>query len=181
MINHFSTTHTAQNQIQRGPKIQNRGRKDAALGPLAASSCSVGQKQGGVRSGGEGASHLGADPAWVCAKGPLLDADEPRTRLKDSDRFESGGNVGLWELSSESSLLRSPYTKPTGSLVGQALDLVEWGFRGSEVEAAEDLSSRTFGSRYETAPSCICSSSLCSVFVTPRTRGSVDYPSTRGI
>ena len=161
----------AQNQIQRGLKIQNRGRKDAALGPLADSSCSVGQKQGGVRSGGEGASHLGADPAWVCAKGPLLDADEARTRLKDSDRFENGGNVGLWELSSESSLLRSPYTGPTGSLVGQALDLVECGFRDSEAEATEELSSITFGSRYETAPSCICSSPLCSVFGRPLLSG----------
>ena len=167
----------AQIQTQRGPKIQNRGRKDAALGSLAASSCSVGQIQGGVRSGGEGASFQGADPAWVCAKGPLLDVDEASTRLKDSDRFESGGNVGLWELSSESSLLRSSYTGPTGSLVGQDLDLVECGFRGFEAEATEELNSRTFVSRYDTAPSCICSSPLCSVFGRPLLSGG---PSGRG-
>ena len=168
------TNPNAQKGIHRGPKRQIRGRKDAALGPLVDSSCSVGEKQCAVGSGGEGASHLGADPAWVCAKGPLLDADEVRTRLKDSDRFESGGNVGLLELSSKSSLLRSPYTRPTGSLVGQAFELVECGFRGSEVEAveaAEDLSSITFGSRYETAPSCMCSSSLCSVFGRPLLSG----------
>ena len=161
----------AQRQIQRGPRRQTRGRKDASLGPLVDSSGSAGKKQCGVRSGGEGASHLVVDPAWVCAKGPLLDADEVRTGLKDSDRFESGGNVGLWELSSASSFLSSPYTGPTGSLFGQALDLVERGFRGSEVEAAEDFSSRTFGSRYETTPSCICSPSLCSVFGRPLLSG----------
>ena len=88
----------AQRQDQRGPRKQTKGIKDVSLGPLDDSSCSAGEKQCGVRSGGEGASHLDAlvDPAWICAKGPLLDADEERTGLKDSDRFESGENVGLW-------------------------------------------------------------------------------------
>ena len=65
----------------------------------------------------------------------------------------------------------SPYIGPIGSLHGQALDLVERGFRGSEVEAAEDFCSRTLGSRYETALSCICSPPLCSVFGRPLLSG----------
>ena len=124
------------------------------------STCSAGEKKcedGGVRIGGKGASHLDAlvDLAWICAKGPLLDAHEERTGLKNSDRFESCGKLGLWEMSSESSFLISLCQVPTenGSLNGQALDLVERGFRGSEVEVAEDYSSRSFGSRYKTMSS----------------------------
>ena len=168
----------AQRQDQRGPGRQTWGLKDVSLGPMDDSTCSAGEKKcedGGVRTGGKGASHLDAlvDPAWICAKGPLLDAHEERTGLKDSDRFESCGKVGLWEMSSESSFLISPCQGPTenGSLNGQALDLVERGFRGSEVEVAEDYSSRTFGSRYETVSSSICSSPLCSVFGRPLLSG----------
>ena len=176
----------AQRQVQRGSRRQTRGLREVSLGPLDDSSYSAGEKQCGGRSGGEGTSHLDAlvDPAWICAKGPLLDADEVRTGLKDSDRFESGGNVGLWEMSSASSFLISPYkgTTENGALYGQALDLVERGFRDSEVEAVEDFSSRTFGSRYETAPSFICSPSLCSVFGQPLLSGALlAWGSTMGM
>ena len=55
----------AQRQDQRGPRRQTRGMKDLSVGPLDDSSCSAGEKQCGVRSGGKGASHLDAlvDPA----------------------------------------------------------------------------------------------------------------------
>ena len=136
--------------------------------------CSVGEtkcEDEGVRPGEKGASNLEAlvDPAWICAKGPLLDAHEERTGLKDCDRFESCGKVWLWEMSSKCSFLISSChgTTENGSLNGQVLDLVERGAKGSEVEVAEDYSSRTFGSRYETLSSSICSSPLCSVFGRP--------------
>ena len=74
---------------------------------------------------------------------------------------------------SERPFLFSPSQGPTenGSLNGQALDLVERGFRGSEVEVAEDYRSRTFGSRYETVSSSISFSPLCSVFGRPLLSG----------
>ena len=136
--------------------------------------CSAGEtkrEDEGVSPGEKGASKMDAlvDPAWICAKGPLLDAHEERTGLKDCDRFESCGKVGLWEMSSECSFLISSCqgTTENGSLNGQVLDLVERGSRGSEVEVAEDYSSRTFGSRYETLSSSNCSSPLFSVFGRP--------------
>ena len=174
----FGPNQKAQRQDQRGPGRQNWGLKAVSLGPKDDLMCSAGEtkcEDGGVRPGEKGASHLDAlvDPAWICAKGPLLDAHEERTGLKDSDRFESYGKMGLWEMSSERSFFISPCQGLTenGSLNGQALDLVEHGGRGSEVEVAEDYSSRTFGSRYETVSSSICSSPLCSVFGRPLLSG----------
>ena len=48
---------------------------------------------------------------------------------------------------------------------------MEQGFRVPEVEVSEDHQSRTFGSRYETVSSAICSSLLCSVFGWPLLSG----------
>ena len=72
-------------------------------------------------------------------------------------------------MSSERPFFISSSQGPTenGSLNGQALDLVERGFRGSEVEVAEDYRSRTFSSRYETVSSSISFSPLCSGFGRP--------------
>ena len=147
----------AQRQDQKGPGRQNWGLKAVLLGPKDVLKCSAGEtkcEDEGVRPGEKGTSNLDAlvDLAWICAKGPLLDAHEERTGLKDCDRFESCGKLGLWEMSSECSFLISPCqgTTENGSLNGQVLDLVERGSRGSEVEVAEDYSSRTFSSRCET-------------------------------
>ena len=81
--------------------------------------------------------------------------------------------MGLWEKSSDRPFLISSCQGPTenGSPAGQALDLVERGFRGSEMEVAEDYKSRTFGSRYEMVSSPICSSPLCSIFGRPLLSG----------
>ena len=70
----------------------------------------------------------------------------------DCVRFESCGEEGLREVSSVCPLMVSSCQGPTkkGSPTGQALDLVERGFRVPEVEVSEDHRSRTFGSRYET-------------------------------
>ena len=87
----------------------------------------------------------------------------------DYVRFESCGEEGLREVSSICPLMVSSCQGPTekGSPTGQALDLVERGFRVPEVEVSEDQRSRIFGSRYETVSSTICSSPLCSVFGRP--------------
>ena len=91
----------------------------------------------------------------------------------DCERFESCGKEGLWEMSSDLPLLISSCQGPTenGSPAGQALDLVERGFRGPEVEVAEDHQSRTFSSMYEMVSSSIFSSPLCSVFGRPLLSG----------
>ena len=164
----------AQKQVQRGFGRQNWGLKAVSLGPKVDLICfevETRREDEGVRPGEKGSSHSDplVDLAWICAKGPLLDAHEERTGLMDCDRFESCGKEGLWEMSYVRPLLISSCQGPTenGYPAGQALELVEQGFRGSEVEVAEDQRSRTFGSRYETVSSSICSSPLCSVFGRP--------------
>ena len=164
----------AQKQDQRGFGRRKRGLKAVSLGPKVALNCSKDEtrfEDEGIRPGEKGSSHSDplVDPAWICAQGPLLDAHEERTGLMDCVRFESCGEEGLWEVSFGRPLLVSSCQGPTekGSPTGQALDLVERGFRVPEVEVSEDHRSRTFGSRYETMSSSICSSPLCSVFGGP--------------
>ena len=102
-----------------------------------------------------------------------MDAHEERTGLVDCGSFESCGEEGLREVTSVCPLMFSSCQGPTekGSPIGQALDLVERGFGVPEVEVSEDHRSRTFGSRYETLSSAICSSPLCSVFCRPLLSG----------
>ena len=168
----------AQKQDQRGFGRRKWGLKAVSLGPKVALNCSKGEtrcEDEGVRPGEKGSSHLDSlvDPAWICEQGPLLDAHEERTGLMDCVRFESCGEKGLWEVSSDRPLLVSSCQGPTekGSPAGQALDLVERGFRVPEVEVSEDHRSRTFDSRYETVSSSIYSSPLCSVFGWPLLSG----------
>ena len=91
----------------------------------------------------------------------------------DCVSFESCGEEGLQEVSSVCPLMVSSCQGPIekGSPAGQALDLLKRGFRVPEVEVSEDHRSRTFGSRYETVSSAICSSPLCSVFGRPLLSG----------
>ena len=97
----------------------------------------------GDRPGGKGSSHSDVlvDPAWICARGPLLVAHEERTGLKDCYSFESCEKEGLWEMSSERPFFISPTQGSTenGYPNSQAPDIVERGIRGSEVEVAEDF------------------------------------------
>ena len=143
----------AQKQDQRGSGRRKWGLKDVSLGPKVDLNCSKVEtrcEDEGVRPGEKGSSHSNplVDPAWICVKGPLLDAHEERTGLMDCDRFKSYGKEGLWEVSSDNPLLVSSCQGPTenGSPAGQALDIVERGFRVPEVEVAEDHRSRIFGS-----------------------------------
>ena len=168
----------AQIQLQRGPRRHNWGPIAERLGPkdvLKSSAGEMKRKDEGARPEEKGAAKMEAlvDPAWICAKGPLLDAHEERTELKDCHRFENCGKAGLWEMSSECSFLifSSQGTTKSGSLSGQVLDLEERGSRGSQVEVAEDYNNRNFGSRYETLSAHNCSSPLCSVFGRPLLHG----------
>ena len=150
-----------QKQKQRDPGRQKWGSANS-LGPEKHIIYSDGEtkcEEEGDRPGVKGSSHSDVlvDPTWICARGLLLDAHEERTGLKDCYSFECCEKVGLWEMSSERPFFISPRQGSTenGYPNGQALDIVESGFRGSEVEAAKDFRSRTFGSRYETESSSI--------------------------
>ena len=163
----------AQKQKQRDPRRQKCG-SAISLGLEKDIMCSDGEtkyEDKGDRPGVKGSSHSDVlvDPAWICARGPLLDAHVERTWLKDCYSFECCEKVGLWEKSSERPFFISSSQRSieNGYPNGQALDLVERGVRGSEVEVAEDFRSRTFGSRYETESSSISFSPLCSVFGRP--------------
>ena len=164
----------AQKQGQRGLGRRKWGLKVASLGPNIDLNCSKVEtrcEDEGVRPDEKGSSYSDplVDPACICAKGPLLDAHEERTGLMECNRFESCGKEGLREMSFDRPLLISSCQGPTenGFPTGQALDLVERGFRVPEEEVAKDHRSRTFGSRYEMVSSSICSSPLCSVFSQP--------------
>ena len=60
-----------------GNRGRKKGLKEARLGPKGVISCSKEERRlekGGFRPGEEGSSDLLVDPAWICARGPLLHA-----------------------------------------------------------------------------------------------------------
>ena len=102
----------AQKQDQRGPERRKWGLKVVPLGPKVVLNCSKVEtrcEDEGVRPSEKGSSHSDplVDPAWICSQGPLLDVHEERTGLMNCVRFESCGEEGLWEVSSDRPLLVS--------------------------------------------------------------------------
>ena len=53
-------------------------------------------EEGGASPGAEGSSDLLVDPAWICARGPLLHALEGSPGPGGTPRFESCWEKGLW-------------------------------------------------------------------------------------
>ena len=168
----------AQKQFKRGPGRLYRDPEAELLGTKEVVKRSAGgmkRTDEGARPEEKGAAKLEAlvDPAWICAKGPLRDAHEERTELKDCHRFEGCEKAGLWEMSSECSSLisASQGTTGSGSMSGQVLDSEGCGSRGFQVEDAEAYRNRNFGSRYEILSAHNCSPPLCSVFGRPLLHG----------
>ena len=168
----------AQKHGQRSFGGLKKGSKEASLGPKVVLTCSKEEtwaEDEDARPGVKGFSRSDplVDPAWICAQGPLLDAHKNRNSLVDFVNFESCWEEGLWEVSSDCPLMGSLRQGPReeGILVGQDLDLVESVLRVPEVEVPEDHRSHVNGSKYETVPSTVCSSPLCSIFGRPLLSG----------
>ena len=109
------------------------------------------------------------DPAWICVRGPLLEAHENRTSLLGIYSFESSWEDGLWDVSSDCPLMGYSRQGPgeEGYLVGRSLALVESVLRAPEEGAPEAHRSHTDVSRYETIPSNDYPSPIFSVFGRP--------------
>ena len=76
----------------RGNRGLKKGFKVARVGPKGVSSCPKEKRRlegGGFRPGAKGSSDPLVDPAWICARGPLLHAKEGRPGLWETSSFES--------------------------------------------------------------------------------------------
>ena len=106
------------------------------------------------------------DPAWICVRGPQLEAYENMTGLLGNYSFESFREDGLWDVSSYCPLMGYSRQGPEeeGYSAGRSLALVESVLRVPEEEALEAHRSHTNVSRYETIPSDDYPSPLFYVF-----------------
>ena len=159
---------SAQKHGQRDFRGLKKGSKEASLGPKGVISCSKEEtwlEDGDVRPGAKGFlfSNPLDDPAWICARGPLLDAHEYTTGLVEIVSFESCWEEGLWDLSFDCPLVGYACQGPEeeGYSADQAIDLVESVLRVLKVDVP----------RYETIPLVDCSPPLFSVFGRPLLSG----------
>ena len=107
----------AQKHGQRSFRGLKKGSKEASLDPKVVLTCSKEEtwaEDEDARPDVKGFSRSDplVDPAWICARGPLLDAYENRTGLVDFVSFESCWEEGLWEVSSDCPLMGSSSQGP---------------------------------------------------------------------
>ena len=100
----------AQKHGQRGNRGLKKGLKEVSLGLKGVKSCSQKEMRlddGGLSPSAEGLPSMDPlkDPAWICARGPLLDAHENRTGLLGNYSFEGFWEEGLWDVSSDCPLM----------------------------------------------------------------------------
>ena len=141
----------------RGNRGLKNGFKVAWLCPKGVTSCSKEQRRmedGGFRLGEEGSLDPLVDPTWICARGPLLHAQEGRLGLGGTSSFESCWEEGLWVVSSNCPLMGDSCQGhgEKGFLAGRSFALVESVSRCPKVDAPEALRNHAKGSRFETAP-----------------------------
>ena len=130
---------------------------------------------------GDGDSRLGvvssldslADPAWICARDPLLNTQEDKTCLRGTSGFESWWENGLGAGSSICPLMGFLHQGPVeeGCPAARSSALVEAETRCPEEDDPEALRILVNGSRFETASSNDFSSSIFSVFGRPLLSG----------
>ena len=157
-------------------KSGNRGKRGldndlnvARLGPKGVTSCPKEEKR--LEDGG---SHLGAvysmeslvDPAWICARGPLLNVQEGRPGLGETLCFESCWEEGLGAVSSDCPSMGISYQDhgEEGCSPARSFALVEVVSECPEEDDPEALRILAKGSRFETVPSVDFSSPIFSVF-----------------
>ena len=130
---------------------------------------------------GDGGSRLGAvsslefltDPAWICARDPLLNAQEGRPSLGGTSGFESCWKEGLGAVSSDCPLMGFLHQVQgeEGCPVVRSFALVEVVTRRPEEDDPEALRIHAKGSRFETVSSNDFSPSIFSVFGRPLLSG----------
>ena len=126
---------------------------------------------------GDGGSRLGAvvsldslvDPAWICARDPLLNAQEGNPNLGGTSGFESCWEEGLGATTSDCPLMGFLHQvqEEEGCPAIRSFAIVEAGTRCPEEDVPEALRIQAQGSRFETVSQNDFSSSIFSVFGRP--------------
>ena len=163
-------------QGKRGYWGLKKGFKVARSGPLGGTPGSREEwrmKERGTSPGVEGSSNPLVDPAWICARGPLLHAKEGWPGRGGTSSFESCWEKGLSLVPAESPAMggSGQGNGDEGFLDGSSLALVEAVSMSPEVVDPKALRIHAKGSRFDTLSSVDCSSPLFSVFGRPLLSG----------
>ena len=163
-------------QGKRGYWGLKKGFTKARSGPVGGSTGSSEEwrmKEGGTSPGAEGASNPLVDPAWICARGPLLHVKEGWSGQGRTSSFES-----CWEKGLSLVPIESPATGGSGQgnggegfSDGSSLALTEAVSMCPEVVDPKVLRIHAKGSRFDTLSSDDCSSPPFSVFGRPLLSG----------
>ena len=147
--------------------------RSCPVGGTSGSSEEWRMKEGGTSPGAEGVSNTLVDPAWICARGPLLHAKEGWSGRGRTSSFES-----CWEKGMSLVLAESPATGGSsqgnggeGFSDGSSLALLEAVSMRPEVVDPKALRIHAKGSRFDTESSADCSSPRFSVFGRPLLSG----------
>ena len=144
----------------------------ARSGSLGGASCSKEKwrlEEEGTRPGVEGSSDPQIDPAWICARGPLLHAKEGWSGLGGTSSFESCWEKGLWMVPSECPVMggSGQGNGEEGFSDGSSFALVEVVSKRPEVDDHKALRIHAKGSRFESLSLVDCSSPPFFVFGRP--------------
>ena len=150
--------------------------KEAGLGPSGDATGSKGSRrleEGGACPGVEGSSELMADPAWICARGPILRAFEGPPGTRGIPSFESCWEKGTRMVQTECLAMGCSGQGNTseGGADGSALALVEKTPKSPEVDDDKELRTHAVGPRFESLSLTDCSSPIFSVFGRPLLTG----------
>ena len=131
------------------------------------------REEGGASPGVEGSPDLLADPAWICAREPLLLASEVSPGTGGSPRFESCWENGLWMVQSACPAVgcSGQGNASVGCLDGSSSALVEMVPKNPEVDDDKELRLHAIGPRFDPLSSTDCSPPLFSVFGRPLLTG----------
>ena len=131
------------------------------------------REEGGASPGAERSPDLLEDPAWICAREPLLLASEVSPGAGGSPRFESCWENGLWLVQSACPVVgvSGQGNAAVGGLDGSSSALMEKVTKNPEVDGDKELRSHAIGPRFESLSSTDCSPPLFSVFGRPLLKG----------
>ena len=133
---------------------------------------------GGIRSGAGGSCEALVDPAWICARGPLLQSKESWPGWGGSSRFEV-----CWEKELSLVAVESPAMDASGHgkedegfSEGSSMALVEAVSMRTELVDPKEFGTIAEGSRFVTSSSVDGSPPLSSVFGRPLLSGGSSGP-----
>ena len=157
----------------RGPK---KSFNEARLGPAGAvfgSGELRRREEGGASPDVEGSSKIMVDPAWICARGPLLQAFEGSPGMGGTPSFENCWEKGLRTGQTECLAMGSSGQGNAieGRADGSSLALVEKISKSPEVDDDKEIRTHAIGPRFESLSLTDCSSPLFSVFGRPLLTG----------